>query len=192
LAHMLASFGANFSSAQQTNSNQSALIVGAHQSRPPSAACGRYQGGPLARTQAGVNKGRQNNDAHGNQAPWAIYSNSDWKCSAIGRDCCERECAHGGVEKSGVSQARASYAGGVPACGEGRETHHIIPSTGTTNSRTDAQGNVGATDAREADKAAGVHTGRVEEGPSADSSPPPSSNRTCGFPASGFPITFTV
>ena len=157
LAHMLASFGANFSSAQQTNSNQSALIVGAHQSRPPSAACGRYQGGPLARTQAGVNKGRRNNDTHGNQAPWAITEKHRLEIPAIGRDGCKRECALGGVEKSGVSQARASYAGGVPACGEGRETHHIIPSTGTTNSRTDAKGSVGATDAREADKAAGVN-----------------------------------
>ena len=139
------------SSAQQTNSNQGALIVRAHQSRPPSAACGRYQGGPLARTQAGVNKGRRNNDAHGNQAPWAITEKHRLEISAIGRDGCKRECALGGVEKSGVSQARASYAGGVPACGEGRETHHIIAPIGGKNSLTDAQESIGAGHAGEAD-----------------------------------------
>jgi hypothetical protein len=34
---------------------------------------------------------------------------------------------------------------------------YIIPSNGTKNCRTDAKGSVGATDAREADKAAGVN-----------------------------------
>ena len=88
------------SSAQQTNSNQGALIVRAHQSRPPSAACGRYQGGPLARTQAGVNNGRQKKIAHSTKAPWAITENYAWKFRPLGATVASASVRSGGVEKS--------------------------------------------------------------------------------------------
>ena len=71
-----------------------------------------YQGGPLARTQAGVNNGRRKKIDHGNEAPWAIYSKHRLEIPAIGRDCCKRECAHGGWKKAELIQIGGDPWGG--------------------------------------------------------------------------------